>query len=325
MMSTTQLMRQGLSNPMLLASHQFLTQVEGQLLSGDVHEAMQDLFLWLRCQRISHLKEEWNSIASDCLTHPIATLLHQDPMTWRTFDKPKGYAGDATMLDLIYSQEDESFLPTFANPIAEAIFKFTTSAPASRAVCARRRIIARLIDQISDQMSYPRILSIAAGHLREAALSRAVREGGIKELVALDQDEESLGTIKRAYGNYPVDTKRGSVKSLLGEKLALGRFDLVYASGLFDYLSQRVAQRLTRAMFDLLNPGGQMLVTNFVPLIPDIGYMECFMDWHLIYRNYAEMFDLAATIPAGDIGNLRIFTEPDQNLLFLQITRKGER
>jgi len=46
------------------------------------------------------------------------------------------------------------------------------------------------------------------------------------------------------------------------------------AAGLFDYLLQRLAQRLTRAMFDLLHPGGRMLVTNFVPLIPDIGYME---------------------------------------------------
>ena len=322
MMTTTQLMPQGLSNPIALASHQFLTHVEEQLTNGGVHEAMQDLFLWLRCQRITHLKEGWNSIVSDCLTHPIATLLHQDPMTSRTFDKPKGYAGDATMLDFIYSQEDESFCPFFANPMAEAIFKFTTSAPASRAVCARRRIIASLIDQIAEQMSYPRILSIAAGHLREAALSRAVRERRIKELVALDQDVESLATIKRAYGNYPVETKQGSVKSLLGEKLALGRFDLVYASGLFDYLSQRLAQRLSRAMFDLLNPGGRMLVTNFVPLISDIGYMESFMDWHLIYRNYAEMLDLAATIPAGDIGNLKIFTETDQNLLFLQITKK---
>lgn len=306
-----------------LRGQQFLTKVASQLTSAAVQQAMQDLFLWLRCKRLSHCKSQWSAVAADCLRHPIATLLHQDPLTRRTFEKPKGYAGDATMLDLIYSMEDDRFRPTIANPMAEAIFQFTASAPASRAVCARRRIIARLIDQVAEQIAYPRILSIAAGHLRETALSQAVCDGRIKELIALDQDEESLATIKRDYGRYPVETRQGSVKSLLSPKLALGRFDLVYASGLFDYLSQRLAQRLTRTMFDLLHPGGQLLVTNFVPLIPDIGYMESFMDWHLIYRTHDEMLDLAAAIPAEDIGDLKLFTEPDQNLLFLQITKKA--
>ena len=47
------------------------------------------------------------------------------------------------------------------------------------------------------------------------------------------------------------------------------------------------------------------------------------MDWHLISRTHEEMLDLAATIPAEDIGTLKIFTEADQNLLFLQITKKA--
>lgn len=322
-MTTTQMREQRSPGKSLGVDQLFLTHIARQLTIGAVHEAMQNLFLWLRCQKMAHPKGQWSALASGCLNHSIATLLHQDPLTRRTFQKPKGYAGDATMLDLIYSMEDDSFLPSFVSPLTEAIFRFTASAPASRAVCARRRIIARLIDQVAEQTAYPRILSIAAGHLREAALSQAVREGRIKELIALDQDEESLATIKQAYGMYQVETRQGSVKSLLSPKLALGRFDLVYAAGLFDYLSQRLAQRLTRVMFDLLHPGGQMLVTNFVPLIPDIGYMESFMDWHLIYRTHDEMLDLAATIPTEDIGNLRLFTEPDQNLLFLQISKKA--
>lgn len=61
--------------------------------------------------------------------------------------KPKGSAGGATMLNLIYSMADDTFLPTFENPMTEALFRFTASASASRAVCARRRIIASLSDQ----------------------------------------------------------------------------------------------------------------------------------------------------------------------------------
>lgn len=221
MITATQVMEQRPCGQIVPSGQPFLTQVAEQLMRGAVHEAMQNLVLWLRCQKIAHPKGQWSALASDCLKHPIATLLHQDPLTWRTFQKPKGYAGDATMLDLIYSMEDDGFLPSFANPMTEAIFRFTASAPASRAVCARRRIIARLIDQVAEQITYPRILSIAAGHLREAALSQALRDKRIKELIALDQDEESLATIKRAYGMYPVETRQGSVKSLLSPNLAL--------------------------------------------------------------------------------------------------------
>ena len=186
---------QGPDGAIAAAGHPFLTHLAEQLEGGAVHEAMHNLCLWLRCQKIARPIEQWSALASDCVKHPITTLLHQDPLTRRTFQKPKGYAGDATMLDLIYSREDDTFLPSFANPMTEAIFRYTASAPASRAVCVRRQIIARLIDQVAGQTAYPRILSIAAGHLRETALSQAVREGRIKELIALDQDEESLATI----------------------------------------------------------------------------------------------------------------------------------
>ena len=61
--------------------------------------------------------------------------------------KPKGYAGDATMLDLIYSMEGDTFLPSFTDPMTEILFRLPASAPASRAVCTRRRIIASLSNQ----------------------------------------------------------------------------------------------------------------------------------------------------------------------------------
>ena len=116
MIITTPMTGPGARDQISAATQPFLSHVAGQLTSGSVHEAMHNLLLWLRYQRIAHPKGRWSALASDCLSHPIATLLHQDPLTWRTFHKPKGYAGDATMLDLIYSMEDESFLPSFADP-----------------------------------------------------------------------------------------------------------------------------------------------------------------------------------------------------------------
>jgi len=39
---------------------------------------------------------------SACQDHPIAKIILEDPYVRRAFDKPRGYAGDAVMLDFIY-------------------------------------------------------------------------------------------------------------------------------------------------------------------------------------------------------------------------------
>lgn len=75
-------------------------------------------------------------------------------------------------------------------------------------------------------------------------------------------------------------------------------------------------------MFRLLSPGGELLITNYVPEIPDVGYMECVMDWHLIYRNPEDMVELAALIPSDQVEQLSLSTDVDRNLLYLGIRKR---
>ena len=75
-------------------------------------------------------------------------------------------------------------------------------------------------------------------------------------------------------------------------------------------------------MFEMLRPRGRLLVANFLPGINDIGYMESFMDWKLLYRTRHEMLEVSAGIPQADIRDIRIFTEENQNIIFLQIIKR---
>ena len=75
------------------------------------------------------------------------------------------------------------------------------------------------------------VLTIAAGHLREADASEALREGRIKRWVALDQDPLSVGSITRDFSGKPVEASDGSVRGLLDNAYELGQFDLIYAAG----------------------------------------------------------------------------------------------
>ena len=128
--------------------------------------------------------------------------------------------------------------------------------------------------------------------------------------------------VDRDYACYGVQVVAATVRQLLAGKLDLGCFDLVYSTGLFDYVQQLAAQRLTFAMFQLLKPRGRLLVANFFPDIGGIGYMGSYMQWKLIYRTRQEMLNMTDNIPQQDIRDIRIFTEENQNIIFLQITKR---
>ena len=271
----------------------------------------------LRETRRAMTPSEWRAcVVRDVLTHPIREVLHQDPLTHRAFSKPRGYAGDATLLDFIYECERPKVNETAV--VGSKIYAEMVTRPAARAVRYRRAFLASTIDRIWQERGRPiSVLSIAAGHARELELSRAAREGGICKFVALDQDQESL-RVATTHGAIPVSPVVGSVRGIVAGKLTFSEFDLVYASGLFDYLDGSIARRLATRMFQFLAPGGTLLVANFLDDIQDVGYMESFMDWTLILRTASEVTDLLTDLPAADI---TIHRDPDGNIVFGLLTK----
>ncbi len=298
-------------------------QIDDVTVNGEqVWEAMEQLCCGLQAQREALSAEAWARQVERCLHHPLRELLHQDPFTWRAFSKPKGYAGDAQLLDFIYGREEQWPVPEGTSPLGRAIFDFTTAAPACSGVRARREFIANLLDQLPEEVRRPSVLSVAAGHLREALLSAAVKRRKLGRYVALDADADSLEEVKRCYGFYGVQTVATTIRHLLTGKVQLEPFDLVYSTGLYDYVPQAVARQLTAALFRLVGPRGRLLVANFLPGIRDVGYMETYMAWSLIYRTRQEMLDMADLIPEAEVRDIRLFSEDNLNILFLQITRR---
>jgi hypothetical protein len=74
-------------------------------------------------------------------------------------------------------------------------------------------------------------------------------------------------------------------------------------------------------MFQMLRPGGRLVVANFLPGVRDVGYMEAYMDWNLIYRTRRDMIDLTMEIPETEIDSITLFSEENQNIIFLDVTK----
>ncbi|MDX1944814.1 MAG: class I SAM-dependent methyltransferase [Pirellulaceae bacterium] len=284
------------------------------------HQSLDELFGTLRDCKQSTSSDVWAGLVRTFRKHPLMELLHRDPFTFRAYSKPRGYAGDAVMMDYIYGREELWPMPE-TDAIGRHVFNYTTQAPASEGVRSRRAHIAAFIDRLTQERRRPHILSIACGHLREVNLSAAIRRRKTGRLVALDADAASLTEVQRAYGVYGVETVAASFREMLQVHRKTGDFDLVYSTGLFDYLNQRTARRLVTSMFKMLRPGGVVLVANFLPAVRDIGYMETFMDWNLIYRSRGDMMDLTMDIPEDDIREVTVLSEEFRNIVFLQVTK----
>lgn len=296
--------------------------VDEQLASGLVDAALDVLFEDLEARRVEEAPDDWKSFAQSCLQHPLCGLLHQDPFTYRAFSKPRGYAGDAVMMDYIYGLGEAHSAAANATAIGRAILQYMDSRPSAKAVRYRRRLLAGLIDRVA-QRGNASVLAIAAGHLREVDLSFAVQAGQLSSYVAFDQDEASLAEVLRSYSKYGIQTIRGSVRHILAGAVNLGQHDFVYAAGLFDYLDAQVAASLTRHMWNMVRPGGMMLIPNFMVGARDRGYMESFMDWHLIYRTESEMWTLASVLPKSEIEDCHVFEDDVETITYLLVTKKS--
>jgi hypothetical protein len=303
-------------------THCVLDEVFEKISAEQVDEGMSELLPYLQRERLRANATAWDEVAQRCLDHPLRELLHQDPFTQRAFTKPRGYAGDAVLLDFIYGREEGWPLPEGASRLGGLIFEFTTRSSACEGVRARRGFIADMLDQLAEDVPRPHVLSVAAGHLREALLSAAVKRRRLGRFVALDSDQESLAVVERTWGRYGVETVPASIRRLLTQRMQLGSFDMIYSTGLFDYLPLTTAQCLTWIMFQMLRPRGRLLLANFLPGILDVGYMECYMGWKLIYRRREQMLELSQKIPQADIRDIRIFAEENQNIIFLEVTRR---
>ena len=265
-------------------------------------------------------RSEWKQIVKDTLlTHPIKEIIHKDPFTFRAFSKPRGYAGDAVMIDYIYGYYDQK---DTVDDIGRAISSVSLNSPSTRAVRNRLNFIVNKIDKLVENQADAEILSVACGHCREFGLCQDFKAHQPKRFIAMDQDEESLQIVKKDYSQLGISPTYGSVTSLLKNKGPEGKFDLVYALGLYDYLNQRLAQKLTQNLFKRLHSGGEMIVANFMPDILDIGYMESFMAWELIFRDQDQMEDLKNLIDPTEIAEYSVFTEPERNIIFLSVKRK---
>lgn len=259
--------------------------------------------------------------------HP---LILTAPFANRTFIKPRGYAGDYEMVNMIGRNGFEG-----NSLFAKIVHRwFVRQAPAE-AHRNRVKYLAECIEKEVNrvfQMNRPaRIFNFACGPAIE--VQYFVRDSILAdhaEFTMADFDDETLGytqkLLNQLIARRELDTlvrfEKKPVHQLLKDRqktMRQGHYDFVYCAGLFDYLPNTTCKQLMDIFYGYVAPGGLLLATNVSTSNPSTNTMEHVLDWHLIYRDEKDMRLLTPTLAHDD--DVRVHGDSTAVNLFLEIRK----
>jgi extracellular factor (EF) 3-hydroxypalmitic acid methyl ester biosynthesis protein len=301
--------------------HGYWNQLWERCKSGDIVSSVYETAdTMLRVKRKLNDAEKWRAFAQGDQFAGLRLALREDPFSNRAVTRPRGYPGDAVLLDMAYRIVGPA---ETTSPIGKMAFEATTNSPGSRSVRARKICVAKFIDSVAAEFDEPRIVSVACGHLRELDCSRAFAAGKLGGFLGVDQDSESIAVVKCNYGFRGITARCATLKEFLQQKVDAGPFHGIYSVGLFDYLDDATASKATAAMFRMLAPRGRLLIANLAPSLGDIAYMEAVMDWWMIYRSESQLTDIVSKAIGSGSTDIRSFADVLGNVAFTEIRRKA--
>jgi hypothetical protein len=217
-------------------------------------------------------------------------FLALDPYTRWGLVKPRGYPGDATLMDFAYGHHTIQEEVNDAGPLAQSIYRCTSGAAQSASARLRIELIANEISQLTAQ-GHVALVSYASGHARELERLTLEEKAKVETFVAIDADMQSLDEAKQsACGIRFAGQRRNVIKQAMDD---LPKGDLVYSLGLFDYLNDEHAVQVCRKMIEQAKPGATVVLANLAPTAANLAYCEAIMDWWMITRDEAQLLALA--------------------------------
>lgn len=280
--------------------------------------------------RFTHSKQHF--IHREFFQKRLMNFYVQSRLFNRAYTKPLGYAGDFEMMNIIYRNEFEG-----EDVFSQVMNKLECEGAAAKAVRNRRTYLyEKLTEAVSGlkKGSTIKIFSVACGPALEffdILLSLQGKSLPFQvDFIGMDQDKLALEDARsrvepmvKGRKDIKVNFVEDNIKRLIVgkeiEKELYADADFIYTAGLFDYLSDRAANRLIHKLFGFLKPEALLIVGNFGLYNPQRFIMEYGGEWFLIHRSEDELKSLAEGLPEDT--TIVVEKEPEGVNLFLNIRK----
>jgi extracellular factor (EF) 3-hydroxypalmitic acid methyl ester biosynthesis protein len=248
----------------------------------------------------------------------------------RIREKPLGYSGDFIIMNYIYDYHKGSYL---GNTTYEKIINhYTCNVPVSCSNIMRKEFVKEQILETLRNVKNPKILSVGCGPARE--LVEILRENGDKysfSFVCLDFEKKALEYVRNELEHIKFDRNRckidfihADIRDLIRNKEVKSNIsgcDLLYISGVFDYLSDRICSKIINDLLRLVNNNGSLVTCN-ISLGNDghRAYYELLGEWEMNHRNESQVLSWTHGLSEIDESNHQIIK--CGNYLILVIRKK---
>ena len=257
----------------------------------DIHVNPSNLKVFMSALESTRSKlsdNDWRSFVSTNRTlKEWRYYLLRDPYTRWGYVKPRGYPGDAMLMDFAYGHPSTKVEVDAACEIGKLIYEHTRNAKQSLSAVSRIQFISELLDSKLSEKKID-IATIASGHGREYEVISPSAKENIKSILAIDSDNISLNEFGKTSLDHTHITKvsENIFRTRLGK---YGQRDLVYSLGLFDYLNDASAIKVLENMCSCVSEEGTVVIANLNHQAANLGYCEAIMDWWMIPRSEEEL------------------------------------
>ncbi|MBV8755934.1 MAG: class I SAM-dependent methyltransferase [Deltaproteobacteria bacterium] len=250
----------------------------------------------------------------------LASVMRRSAHAWRWYSKPRGYAGDYLTIARVYDDE-----VTGDRPMDRVLDRCFLRLPATRAVQNRRQLVVgeirNAIAAAAAEGRPARVTSLACGPAREVFdtfLELPEPSALVSTLVDFDAEALEYCADERVRRGVAEDVhlvNANLIHVALGRRpLELEPQDLVYSIGLIDYFPDRIVVKLLDRLYDVLRPGGRVILGNFHPRNPTRAIMDHVLDWKLIHRDEEQMHALFRASAFGQRATRIVYEREGVNL-----------
>jgi extracellular factor (EF) 3-hydroxypalmitic acid methyl ester biosynthesis protein len=219
-------------------------------------------------------------------------ILHESELCKHCHDKSHGYARDLGATELVWqghaAPHSKRYLGTTER--GQLINAYALNTENCRANIDRIVRLRKILCAFNGQS----IASVGSGSAIE--ICEAYRVGSKRDVNVhlFDQDGNALAAAQSRLAFFPINLRCYSgnvIRNIISKRHQ--RFDLIYSSGMFNYIELSSARKIVEVLWNQLNPGGTMIIVNAHPDNPTRVWMECVSHWYLVYKTEDEMNSLA--------------------------------